>query len=122
MGDTVEVLYVGMGCFWGAEEYYWNAPGVVSTAVGYQGGYSAHPTYEEVCSGRTGSDRGGDGGLRHPQDLHAGDAADLLGAPRPDAGYRQGNDVGTQYRSALYWTTEEQRELIERPARRTRRS
>ena len=113
-GDTVEVLYVGMGCFWGAEEYYWNAPGVVSTAVGYQGGYSAHPTYEEVCSGRTGQTEA----AMVAYDTTKTSTLEMLRIfwehHDPTQGYRQGNDVGTQYRSALYWTTEEQRELIEK--------
>ena len=112
--DGVEMLYVAMGCFWGAEEYYWQAPGVVSTAVGYQGGFSAYPTYDEVCSGRTG----------HTETtLVAYDTArtSTLEMLRvfwenhdPTQGYRQGNDVGTQYRSAIFWTTDEQRAIAEK--------
>jgi len=101
-GDTVEVLYVGMGCFWGAEEYYWNAPGVVSTAVGYQGGYSAHPTYEEVCSGRTGQTEA----AMVAYDTTKTSTLEMLRIfwehHDPTQGYRQGNDVGTQYRSGIY--------------------
>lgn len=109
-GDDVQVLYVGMGCFWGAEEYFWNTPGVVGTAVGYQGGFSAYPTYEEVCTGRTG----------HTESTLVAYDCPTLDILRvfwehhdPTQGYRQGNDVGTQYRSALYYTTEQQRELAE---------
>ncbi|MFN8184733.1 MAG: peptide-methionine (S)-S-oxide reductase MsrA [Candidatus Nanopelagicales bacterium] len=112
--EGVEVIYLAMGCFWGAEEYYWQLPGVVSTAVGYMGGYSAHPTYEEVCTGRTG----------HTETaLVAYDTARVstLDVLRlfwehhdPTQGYRQGNDVGTQYRSAIFWTTDDQRELAEK--------
>jgi peptide-methionine (S)-S-oxide reductase len=100
-----EVLYVAMGCFWGAERTFWKLPGVVTTAVGYMGGYTPNATYEEVCSGRTG---------------HA-EAVLIAYAPSqaspelllkafwenhdPTQGFRQGNDLGTQYRSAIYWTT-----------------
>ncbi len=112
--DGVEVIYLAMGCFWGAEEYYWQLPGVVSTAVGYMGGYSGYPTYEQVCTGRTG----------HTETaLVAYDTARVstLEVLRlfwehhdPTQGFRQGNDVGTQYRSAIFWTTEEQRAVAEK--------
>ncbi|MEZ5185319.1 MAG: peptide-methionine (S)-S-oxide reductase MsrA [Candidatus Nanopelagicales bacterium] len=112
--DGVEVLYVAMGCFWGAEEYYWNAPGVVSTAVGYQGGFSEYPTYEQVCSGRTGQAES----AMVAYDTTTTSTLEMLRIfwehHDPTQGYRQGNDVGTQYRSAIFWTTEEQRELIEK--------
>jgi len=104
----VEVLYVAFGCFWGAERIMWKLPGVISTAVGYQGGYSPNPTYEQVCSGKTG----------HAESvLVAYDPTKttpelLLKAfwenHDPTQGNRQGNDVGSQYRSAIYWTTPEQ--------------
>ena len=106
--DT-EVAVFGMGCFWGAEQHFFHHPGVVSTAVGYAGGATPHPTYREVCSGDTG---------------HA-EVVRVLFDPRrvsydqllavfwenhdPTQGMRQGNDLGTQYRSALYTTTEPQR-------------
>ena len=105
-----QVLYIGMGCFWGAEEYFWNTPGVVGTAVGYQGGFSAFPTYEEVCTGRTG----------HTESALVAYTCPTLDILRvfwehhdPTQGFRQGNDVGTQYRSALYYTTDEQLDAIE---------
>jgi peptide-methionine (S)-S-oxide reductase len=108
------LAYFGMGCFWGAERKLWQVPGVWVTAVGYQGGFTPNPTYEEVCSGMTG----------HAETVLAaylpGEVAfeDLLRAfweaHDPTQGMRQGNDVGTQYRSAIYWTTEAQREAAER--------
>ncbi len=105
-----QVLYVGMGCFWGAEEYFWNTPGVAGTAVGYQGGFSAYPTYEEVCSGRTG----------HTESTLVAYTCPTLDILRvfwehhdPTQGFRQGNDVGTQYRSAIYYTNDEQLTLAE---------
>jgi len=100
-----EVLYVAMGCFWGAERIFWQLPAVVTTAAGYMGGFTPNPTYEEVCSGRTG----------HTEAvLIAYDAA--LTSPElllkafwenhdPTQGFRQGNDLGTQYRSAIYFST-----------------
>jgi peptide-methionine (S)-S-oxide reductase len=112
-GDGVEVLYVGMGCFWGAEEYFWNTPGVVGTAVGYQGGFSAFPTYEEVCTGRTGHTEA----ALVAYDTNRTATLEMLRVfwehHDPTQGYRQGNDVGTQYRSALYYTNEDQRAVIE---------
>jgi peptide-methionine (S)-S-oxide reductase len=101
-------LVVGMGCFWGSEELYWQAPGVLTTAVGYAGGFTPNPTYEEVCSGRTG----------HTEvTLVVFDpAVTSLEAMLkifwenhdPTLGMRQGNDVGTQYRSAIYTSSDEQ--------------
>ncbi|CCI54360.1 peptide-methionine (S)-S-oxide reductase MsrA [Nostocoides jenkinsii] len=100
-----EVLYIAMGCFWGSERIMWRLPGVVTTAVGYMGGFTANPTYEETCTGRTG----------HTEAvLVAYDPArirpeEILKAfwenHDPTTLNRQGNDVGTQYRSAIYWTT-----------------
>ncbi len=100
--DGLQRAVVGMGCFWGAERRFWQLPGVWSTAVGYAGGFTKHPTYEETCSGRTG----------HTEvvlvvfDPSAVSYDQLLSAfwegHDPTQGMRQGNDVGTQYRSAIY--------------------
>ncbi len=108
-----ETAIFGMGCFWGAERKFWQAPGVYTTAAGYAGGETPNPTYEEVCSGRT----------RHTEVvLVAFDPAVtsyeamlkvFWESHDPTQGMRQGNDVGTQYRSAIYWTTEEQRRQAE---------
>jgi peptide-methionine (S)-S-oxide reductase len=102
-----------MGCFWGAEKAFWSLPGVWVTAVGYAGGYTPNPTYEEVCSGRTGHTEAVlvvfnpartslDAMLRVFWENHD-----------PTQGMRQGNDVGTQYRSAIYTTTPEQVKAVE---------
>jgi peptide-methionine (S)-S-oxide reductase len=100
-----EVLYVAMGCFWGAERIFWKLPGVVTTAVGYMGGYTPNATYEEVCSGRTGHAEAVliayDASLTSPELL----LKEFWENHDPTQGLRQGNDVGTQYRSAIYWTT-----------------
>src|SRR5437588_3618536 len=108
--EGTEQAVFGMGCFWGAERVFWQAPGVHTTAVGYAGGATPNPTYEEVCSGQTG---------------HAEVVLVVFDAARtsyeemlrlfwenhdPTQGMRQGNDVGTQYRSAIYWTDERQRD------------
>ncbi len=112
--DGVESLYVGLGCFWGAEKRFWRVPGVYTTAVGYQGGYSPNPTYEEVCTGRTGHAEN----VLVVYDPSVVSTYDLLKVfwenHDPTSGYRQGNDIGTQYRSALYWTTDEQADLAKR--------
>jgi len=111
--DGLERAVFGMGCFWGAERIFWQAPGVYTTAVGYAGGFTPNPTYEEVCSGRTGhaevvlvvfdpAKTSYDEMLRLFWENHD-----------PTQGMRQGNDVGTQYRSAIYWDSEEQREHAE---------
>ena len=104
-----ELLVVGMGCFWGAERLYWSLPGVCTTFVGYAGGYTPNPTYPEVCSGQTG----------HAEiatvvyDPQGVDLEDLLAVfwenHDPTQGYRQGNDVGTQYRSVVLTSTDAQR-------------
>ena len=108
-----QLLYIGMGCFWGAERIFWKIPGVISTAVGYTGGYTPNPTYEETCSGRTGHTEA----VQIAYDPTQVSAAELLKAfwenHDPTTPNRQGNDVGTQYRSAIYWTTPEQQEAAE---------
>jgi peptide-methionine (S)-S-oxide reductase len=105
-----ETAVFGLGCFWGAERVFWQAPGVYTTAVGYAGGATPNPTYEEVCSART----------NHAEVvLVVFDPAEtsyeallklFWESHDPTQGMRQGNDVGTQYRSAILWTTEAQRD------------
>jgi len=108
--DGHEVAIFGLGCFWGAEEIYWQLPGVWSTSAGYAGGVTPNPTYDEVCSGRTGHTEA----VRIVFDPSAVSYADLVKKfyeiHDPTQGMRQGNDVGTQYRSAIYFTTPEQEE------------
>jgi peptide-methionine (S)-S-oxide reductase len=98
----------GMGCFWGAERVFWQAPGVYSTAVGYAGGITPNPTYEEVCSGLTGHTEA----VLVAYDTAGTSYEELLRlfweGHDPTQGMRQGNDVGTQYRSAIYWFDEDQ--------------
>ena len=106
--EGYEVALFGLGCFWGAEEIYWQVPGVWSTSVGYAGGMTPNPTYEEVCTGRTGHTEA----VRVVYDPARVAYADLVKiffeVHDPTQGMRQGNDVGTQYRSAIYWSTPEQ--------------
>jgi peptide-methionine (S)-S-oxide reductase len=104
----------GMGCFWGAERVFWEAqPGVYTTAVGYAGGYTPNPTYEEVCSGSTGHTEAVLV-VFDPKQTSYEDILRLFWENHdPTQGMRQGNDVGTQYRSAVYWTDESQREAAE---------
>ena len=124
--DGSQVAYVAMGCFWGAERKFYETPGVITTAVGYQGGFTPNPTYEEVCTGLTG---------------HA-EAVKVVFDPRivtygeilrrfyenhdPTQGNRQGGDVGTQYRSAIYYVDDDQtriaREVSDRYAEELRRA
>ncbi|NUO35861.1 MAG: peptide-methionine (S)-S-oxide reductase MsrA [Dermatophilaceae bacterium] len=107
--DGSEVLYVAMGCFWGVERIFWKQDGVVSTAAGYMGGYTPNPTYEETCTGRTGHAET----VRVVYDPEKTSPELLLKAfwenHDPTTANRQGNDIGTAYRSAIYWTTEGQR-------------
>jgi peptide-methionine (S)-S-oxide reductase len=111
--EGVETLVVGMGCFWGAERVFWQAPGVYTTAVGYAGGYTPNPTYEEVCSGRTGHTEA----VLVVFDPAQTSREELLKLfwenHDPTQGMRQGNDVGTQYRSAVYVSSPEQRAAAE---------
>ena len=112
--EGFEVAVFGLGCFWGAEEIFWRMPGVWSTSAGYAGGSTPHPSYEEVCSGQTGHTEA----VRVVFDPSKVAYADLVKAfvefHDPTQGMRQGNDVGTQYRSAIYTTTPEQAEVAER--------
>ncbi len=109
-----EVAYLALGCFWGAEKLYWNTPGVTNTAVGYAGGYTPNPSYEEVCSARTGHTEI----VKVSYDPARTSFEQLLKTffenHDPTQGMRQGNDVGTQYRSAIYTTTPEQADVAER--------
>ena len=109
-----EAAIFGLGCFWGAERLFWQMPGVVSTAVGYAGGITPNPTYEETCTGRTGHTEA----IRVVFDPAVVSFADLVKTffevHDPTQGMRQGNDVGTQYRSAVYTTTPEQAEVAAR--------
>ena len=106
--DGHEVAYFGLGCFWGAERLFWRVDGVYSTAVGYQGGFTPNPTYREVCSGQTGHNET----VRVVWDPEQVSFNHLLKvfweAHDPTQGMRQGNDVGTQYRSGIYTTTDAQ--------------
>jgi peptide-methionine (S)-S-oxide reductase len=106
--DGYEVAVFGLGCFWGAEEIFWKMPGVWSTSVGYAGGTTPNPSYEEVCSGRTNHTEA----VRVVFDPSVVSFADLVKTffevHDPTQGMRQGNDVGTQYRSAIYFTSPEQ--------------
>jgi peptide-methionine (S)-S-oxide reductase len=109
----IEQAVFGMGCFWGAERKFWQAPGVYTTAVGYAGGYTPNPTYREVCSGRT----------AHAEVVLVGFDPARIGYETllkifwenhdPTQGMRQGHDIGTQYRSAIYWHSAHQRDPAE---------
>jgi peptide-methionine (S)-S-oxide reductase len=111
--DGVRLATFGMGCFWGAEKLFWQTPGVVSTSVGYAGGFTPNPTYEEVCTGRTG----------HAEVVQVAYDPERIGYDQllklfwenhdPTQGMRQGNDRGTQYRSVLFVHDEEQRAAAE---------
>ena len=108
--EGLEQAVVGMGCFWGAERVFWETPGVWTTSVGYAGGSTPNPTYREVCSGRTG----------HAEVVLVAYDSSVISTAQvlqkfweghdPTQGMRQGNDVGSQYRSAIYWRTPEQRD------------
>ncbi|GAB3336655.1 peptide-methionine (S)-S-oxide reductase MsrA [Chromohalobacter beijerinckii] len=109
-----EEIVLGLGCFWGAERLFWEMPGVYVTAVGYAGGYTPNPTYEETCTGHTG----------HAEVVHVVFDPTEIGLPEllrafweahdPTQGMRQGNDIGSQYRSVIYTTDELQRPLVDK--------
>jgi peptide-methionine (S)-S-oxide reductase len=115
--DGTATAVFGMGCFWGAERIFWLVPGVHTTAVGYAGGFTENPTYEEICSGRTG----------HAEVVLVVFDPAVVGYEQllklfweshdPTQGMRQGNDRGSQYRSAVYWTGDAQREPAEATAK-----
>jgi peptide-methionine (S)-S-oxide reductase len=106
--EGIETVQLGIGCFWGAERIFWRLPGVYTTAVGYAGGYTPNPSYREVCSGRTGHTEA----VLVAYDPKVISFEQILKAfwegHDPTQGMRQGNDVGTQYRSAIYTTTDAQ--------------
>ena len=109
----LELALFGMGCFWGAEKKFWQTPGVFSTSVGYAGGFTPNPSYREVCSGLTGHNEV----VRVVFEPRIVSFDELLRvfweSHDPTQGMRQGNDVGTQYRSAIYWYGESQRRAAE---------
>ncbi|MFL5008383.1 MAG: peptide-methionine (S)-S-oxide reductase MsrA [Microvirga sp.] len=111
--DDTEQVIVGMGCFWGAERTFWQANGVYTTAVGYAGGHTPNPTYEEVCTGRTGHNEAVLVVFR-PAEISFDEVLRLFWEGHdPTQGMRQGNDVGTQYRSGIYVFDEAQRRAAE---------
>lgn len=109
-----EEIVLGLGCFWGSERLFWQLPGVVVTAVGYAGGHTPNPTYEETCTGKTG----------HTEVVRVVFDPTVIGLPEilrasfeahdPTQGMRQGNDIGSQYRSAIYYVDDAQREIVEK--------
>lgn len=114
--EATRVIYFGLGCFWGGEREFWQLPGVVTTAVGYQGGFTPNPLYEEVCSSLTGHAEM----IMVAYDPKSLSDRDVLRAfwemHDPTQGFRQGNDVGSQYRSAVYWTTPQQEAVVRETA------
>jgi peptide-methionine (S)-S-oxide reductase len=110
----IETAVFGMGCFWGAERIFWQIPGVYSTAVGYSGGFTPNPTYEEVCTGRTGHAEVVLVAYDPSQVSYDALLKAFWEGHDPTQGMRQGNDVGTQYRSAVYATSAEQLDAAKR--------
>lgn len=112
--EGCEEIILGLGCFWGAERLFWQLPGVVATAVGYAGGTTPNPSYEETCSGKTG----------HTEAVRVVFDPTVIGLPEilrasfeahdPTQGMRQGNDIGNQYRSAIYYVNDAQRDIVEK--------
>ena len=109
-----ERIVLGMGCFWGAERKLWNTPGVTVTSVGYAGGYTLNPTYEEVCSGATGHTEVVSVTFDREQTSLDAVVKVFWENHNPAEGMRQGNDIGTQYRSAIYVTDESQQDIVEK--------
>jgi len=111
--EGLETAILALGCFWGAERVFWSLPGVYTTAVGYAGGFTANPTYEEVCSGSTGHTESVLVVFDPAQTSYEQILKAFWEGHDPTQGMRQGNDVGTQYRSAIFATSARQRELAE---------
>jgi peptide-methionine (S)-S-oxide reductase len=112
--EGFETAVFGLGCFWGAERVFWQAPGIYTTAAGYEGGYTPNATYEEVCSGKTGHAEVVLA-VYDPAKTSYEEMLRLFWENHdPTQGMRQGNDVGTQYRSTIYWADEAQRAAAER--------
>ena len=111
--ENVQIAIFGMGCFWGAERMFWQADGVYTTAVGYAGGMTPNPTYDEVCSGRTGHAEVVLVGFDSSRTSYMQMLKIFWEGHDPTQGMRQGNDTGTQYRSLILWSDEQQRSAAE---------
>jgi peptide-methionine (S)-S-oxide reductase len=111
--EGIETAFFALGCFWGAERIFWQLDGVYTTAVGYQGGMTPNPTYEEVCSGRTGHAEAVLVAFDPQRIFYEAVLKTFFEEHDPTQGMRQGNDVGTQYRSAIYFANDHQREVAE---------
>ena len=111
--EGVETAIFGMGCFWGPEREFWQVPGVYTTAVGYAGGFTPNPTYEEVCSGRTGHTEAVLVAYRPEEISYEELLRRFWEGHDPTQGMRQGNDMGSQYRSGIYASSEAQRKAAE---------
>ena len=112
--EDTEIAVFGMGCFWGAERRFWKMDGVYTTAVGYAGGFTPNPTYEEVCTGRTGHTEAALVVYR-PAEVSYDELLKVFWETHdPTQGMQQGNDIGSQYRSAIYTTSDEQLEIAKR--------
>ncbi|HEX3737335.1 MAG TPA: peptide-methionine (S)-S-oxide reductase MsrA [Solirubrobacterales bacterium] len=112
--DGIEVAYFALGCFWGAERLFWEVDGVYTTAVGYQEGTTPNPTYEEVCTGKTGHAEAVMVAFDPKKVSYEGLLKVFFEEHDPTQGMRQGNDVGTQYRSGIYYVDDAQKETAER--------